>query len=1119
MQNRAIEKRITPGRITHNTASGLNVTNKVLTSNVNKGLVNATKYAANQDYFTFGIDSALAAEGHTIANVAAKYSNVKTTAGTAKASGTTPAYPAQSNSNHLFSTTLVTALGSTTKEVTYPLSRVGTTSDDAAKAYTQTNSFTNLVDSVPFTINDPLAKPVSAGDAANQEVVGLTSSTGTFNLLAGQSASFDDKFVPNSFVRVYQSQNLGAVQTNGTAPISFKSVSNNNVGNYYVTSYSVQDNHSSTWIQEKKQVDLTYASNANIYAKDKSDNTDNCFYFSDYGDNNNNETAAMTVTFYNDVAVGDIEITKAYTGGGSPTFYFDVEFAQIFGDTSDVTEDLVAYPDITYDVVEISTGNYKYKGLRYGSTGIAIKPGQKAIISGVPVETRYKVTERTRANSTLTNLVKTIKGPDGAAIAHAVPTHGYQESFNEAQLTSSGRMGTSNNSETIGKDVYYVNMIPCVSESAVNTTDYKTTSSVAFTNSQTMIKVVLKYYDRYVTNGGETEISSDPTSYTYRITKAEVDAHSTGENQWYFYNEGVLDHIAYDKIVTYVTGKANLSNVIADYTFWPTNSQARSEIAATNKVHYNGDSAETQTYGQKYTSEELKYHTDYIGDPVSSSSRGDMWVSFKNSENLYLDFDDPSTRENYEAITAIEVWGYNYPKKYKITSHNVTAENGEYSDGGKMYAEGGAEYDPSTKEAPAYIVGTGSSNELSNYLYNTRVGGAYWAHITNDMSDEQKEAEYRKVELLNRPSEYFQKYGLTKGYTGEYPAAEREFTCTYDTEKSEKYVFAYWASDIEGKNKITTDYQYGYRITKTMDIYPVFVKGEASEGIGVSITASEPDMYTKGDSLFRRINNIIGVYNIQPNDSNTLMTIGMHAFSNCTELKQISIPSSVTSVGQYAFSGCKSLESAAFLADVSKIEMYTFENCSSLRSVELSDKVTGIGDNAFSKCSALKSFPFDNIITIGVNAFSNICLEKVTLSSSVSKLNFMSFSNCQNLTFVEIPKSVSYVPFNTFKNDSSLVLGVWYDSYALEYAKSNSISYTLLDGVKLGDVNGDDDIDITDVTTIQKYLAELDILDGIYKYAADTNIDGEIDISDATAIQMYSVKLLTDYPIGEVITQ
>lgn len=56
---------------------------------------------------------------------------------------------------------------------------------------------------------------------------------------------------------------------------------------------------------------------------------------------------------------------------------------------------------------------------------------------------------------------------------------------------------------------------------------------------------------------------------------------------------------------------------------------------------------------------------------------------------------------------------------------------------------------------------------------------------------------------------------------------------------------------------------------------------------------------------------------------------------------------------------------------------------------------------------------------------------------------------------------------------------------------------------KPGDVDLDGQISINDVTAIQRYLAELELLSGEQLALADTNGDEVIDISDATHLQMY----------------
>lgn len=57
--------------------------------------------------------------------------------------------------------------------------------------------------------------------------------------------------------------------------------------------------------------------------------------------------------------------------------------------------------------------------------------------------------------------------------------------------------------------------------------------------------------------------------------------------------------------------------------------------------------------------------------------------------------------------------------------------------------------------------------------------------------------------------------------------------------------------------------------------------------------------------------------------------------------------------------------------------------------------------------------------------------------------------------------------------------------------------------VVCGDVDLDGKITISDVTVIQRHIAELDILTGDTLFAADTNGDGTVDITDATHLQKY----------------
>ncbi len=81
-------------------------------------------------------------------------------------------------------------------------------------------------------------------------------------------------------------------------------------------------------------------------------------------------------------------------------------------------------------------------------------------------------------------------------------------------------------------------------------------------------------------------------------------------------------------------------------------------------------------------------------------------------------------------------------------------------------------------------------------------------------------------------------------------------------------------------------------------------------------------------------------------------TISKSAFSGCSSLTSITIPSSVTSIGSYAFSGCSSLTSIIIPDSVTSIGDFAFHECSNLTIYcEASSKPSGWYSNwNFSNC-------------------------------------------------------------------------------------------------------------------------------------------------------------------------
>ena len=110
-------------------------------------------------------------------------------------------------------------------------------------------------------------------------------------------------------------------------------------------------------------------------------------------------------------------------------------------------------------------------------------------------------------------------------------------------------------------------------------------------------------------------------------------------------------------------------------------------------------------------------------------------------------------------------------------------------------------------------------------------------------------------------------------------------------------------------------------------------------------------------------------------------TIGREAFSRCSGLTSLTLPSGVTKIGNSAFFGCSGLISLALPSSVTEIGYYAFYGCSGLTSLTLPSGVTEIGHSAFFGCSGLTSF---------------------TLPSSVTKIGYSAFFGCSGLTSIYV---------------------------------------------------------------------------------------------------------------------
>lgn len=247
-----------------------------------------------------------------------------------------------------------------------------------------------------------------------------------------------------------------------------------------------------------------------------------------------------------------------------------------------------------------------------------------------------------------------------------------------------------------------------------------------------------------------------------------------------------------------------------------------------------------------------------------------------------------------------------------------------------------------------------------------------------------------------------------------------------------------------------------------------------------SVTFSNPD--AKLDSYV--FQNCASLTNVVLPDN--LTTIPDYTFNSCTNLKTVNIPNKVTSLGNRVFYNCTGLETIVLPDKVKTIGVRTFSNCSSLSSLKLSLDLTSIGNYAFENCSALTD---------------------LELSPFLSSLGSNVFDGCSGIQKLFVPASVTSIGSNCFYPaiQQTMTVQVLNNSVVKDYCETSFVQYEVLDLLK-GDFDLDGEVNIRDVTSIQKHLV------GTEKHSyqaiglADVLNDGQLDVRDVSKIQKYISK-------------
>lgn len=184
----------------------------------------------------------------------------------------------------------------------------------------------------------------------------------------------------------------------------------------------------------------------------------------------------------------------------------------------------------------------------------------------------------------------------------------------------------------------------------------------------------------------------------------------------------------------------------------------------------------------------------------------------------------------------------------------------------------------------------------------------------------------------------------------------------------------------------------------------------------------------------------------------TITGIGSRAFSNQSQISQITIPSSVTSIGNSAFSGCTSLSQVSIPSNVTKIGFEAFSP---------STVLTSYGGNRANIDLVVADGTKDTYIANGWTGFNIVelsALGPLTVTSGqlrgiieipstfnnriITSIGDSGFANQSEITGLTLPISVTSISSSAFANCSNLEYVFYYSITGLASTPNHSTSYS-----------------------------------------------------------------------------
>ena len=194
-----------------------------------------------------------------------------------------------------------------------------------------------------------------------------------------------------------------------------------------------------------------------------------------------------------------------------------------------------------------------------------------------------------------------------------------------------------------------------------------------------------------------------------------------------------------------------------------------------------------------------------------------------------------------------------------------------------------------------------------------------------------------------------------------------------------------------------------------------------------------------------------------------IQTIGESAFSGCSSLLSITLPSTLTFIEPSAFKDCTDLNTVSFSNNLTTIGHSAFKGCESLEEIDIPSSVLSIDGDVFRYCDSLETVSISKyqlpLTSLGIGAFDNcsnsleISVPKDRIAEYKNKIGWLRYND------IIVPDSTNYPSYNLNSSSNFIIsnnvnagcnkmyeLIVNYQSgYTIKVTSSGSVSMKLYD--------------------------------------------------------------------------